>query len=152
VVEPRKRPFHTIMTGFITKDGEPLMAFGNMGGGTQPQAHVQHLVNMIDLGMNVQATTDVARFDHSQESDVLRLDRNLDELVGDELEAMGHTVESSLGLGGGYQGILFERDPSLPEPRLPPGNARGKPFHDAPINGIYRGGSDHRKDGLAIGW
>jgi gamma-glutamyltranspeptidase / glutathione hydrolase len=145
VVEPRKRPFHTIMTGFITKDGEPLMAFGNMGGGTQPQAHVQHIVNMIDLGINVQATTDVARFDHDQLDDELTLDRNLFDLVGPELEAMGHTVDRGQAVGGGYQGILFERDPSLPEPPVPPGN-------DEPINGIYRAGSDHRKDGLAIGW
>jgi gamma-glutamyltranspeptidase / glutathione hydrolase len=69
-----------------------------------------------------------------------------------KLEAMGHTVESALALGGGYQGILFERDPSLPEPRVPPCSAMGAPFHSDPINGIYRAGSDHRKDGLAIGW
>lgn len=153
VVEPRKRPFHTIMTGFITQDGEPLMAFGNMGGGTQPQAHAQHIVNMIDLGMNVQATTDVARFDHAQSSDVLRLDEYLYDLVGAELESMGHVVDSSRALGGGYQGILFERDPDLPEPRLPRRKGRGGLFHsDDPVNGIYRAGSDHRKDGLAIGW
>ena len=67
-----KRPFITIIAAFITKDkagypdGEPIMAFGNMGGGTQPQAHAQHVVNMIDLGFNVQATGDAARFDHDQ--------------------------------------------------------------------------------------
>ena len=61
-----KEPFITIIAGFIMKDGEPVMAFGNMGGATQPLAHVQHIVNMIDLGYNVQATSDAARWDHSQ--------------------------------------------------------------------------------------
>ncbi len=151
VVEPRKRPFHTIMAGFIMQDGEPLMAFGNMGGATQPQAHAQHVVNMIDLGMNVQATTDVARFDHSQNSDVLRLDRDLFELVGADLAAMGHEVDSSLALGGGYQGILFERDPALSPPSLTGNGGLGEAFQ-GPVHGVYRAGADHRKDGMAVGW
>ena len=62
----RKQPFITIIAGFIMKDGQPVMAFGNMGGSTQPLGHVQHIVNMIDLGYNVQATSDAARWDHNQ--------------------------------------------------------------------------------------
>ena len=61
-----KEPFITIIAGFIMKDGQPMMSFGNMGGSTQPLGHVQHIVNMIDLGYNVQATSDAARWDHSQ--------------------------------------------------------------------------------------
>lgn len=161
IVAPHKRPFITIIASFITKDGKPLMAFGNMGGGTQPQAHVQHVVNMIDLGMNVQATTDVARFDHNQETDTVGLDTNLFNLVGPQLEAMGHKVASGRGIAGGYQGILFERDPNLREPKLPPNgccvgaleNRRGRgAAFEQPINGVYRAGSDPRKDGHAGGW
>ena len=118
VVAPRKRPFITIIAGFITQDGKPVMAFGNMGGGTQPQAHVQHVVNMIDLGMNVQATTDVARFDHNQGNDRTALDSYLYDLVGPGLTAMGHSVTRAFGHAGGYQGILFEPDPNLPKPDL----------------------------------
>ena len=116
VVAPRKRPFITIIASFITRDGQPVMAYGNMGAATQPQAHVQHVVNMIDLGMNVQATTDVARFDHNQSTDVVSLDSYLFDLVGPGLQAMGHKINRAFGHAGGYQGILFERDPSLPVP------------------------------------
>ena len=92
-----------------------------MGGGTQPQAHVQHVVNMVDLGMNVQATTDVARFDHSQESDRTALDTYLFDLVGPGLIERGHEIRRARGHAGGYQGILFEPDPNLPAPKLPSG-------------------------------
>jgi len=150
--EGNKRPFITIIAGFIMKDGEPLMAIGNMGGGTQPQAHAQHMVNLIDLGFNVQATTDAARFDHDQFSDRLRLDHYLYEAVGAQLEAMGHVVQDRYGLAGGYQGILFERDWSLPEPKVPGGKGAHGVAHQKPVNGIYRAGSDLRKDGMAAGW
>ncbi len=119
VVAPRKRPFITIIASFITRDGQPVMAYGNMGAATQPQAHVQHVVNMIDLGMNVQATTDVARFDHNQSTDVVSLDSYLFDLVGPGLQEMGHKINRSFGHAGGYQGILFERDPGLPAPACP---------------------------------
>lgn len=142
-IEGRKRPFITIIAGFIMKDGEPIMAMGNMGGGTQPQAHAQHMVNMIDLGYNVQATTDAARFDHSQGSDNLRLDHYLYEALWKKLRNLGHNVQSRTGLAGGYQGILFERDPDMLEP------SEGD---TGPVNGIYRAGSDLRKDGMAAGW
>jgi gamma-glutamyltranspeptidase/glutathione hydrolase len=151
VVAPRKRPFITIIASFITKDGEPVMAYGNMGGGTQPQAHVQHVLNMIDLGMNVQATTDVARFDHNQTSDTVALDSYLFDLVGPSLQAMGHRISRSFGHAGGYQGILFERDPSLAVPDVPTGRADPAAAR-SPVNGVYRAGSDPRKDGHAAGW
>ena len=74
IVAPHKRPFHTIIAGFVMKDGAPLMTFGNMGGSVQPETHAQHMVNLIDLGMNVQMTTDAARFTHNQNSNVLSLE------------------------------------------------------------------------------
>ncbi len=148
VVAPRKRPFHSIIAGFVMKDGNPLMTFGNMGGSVQPETHAQHIVNLIDLGMNVQMTTDAARFTHSQTSNALSLEANLFNRVGAALRANGHDARPvGGGSVGGYQGILFTRDPGLPEPR----NDRTA-TDDAPVNGVYRAGSDHRKDGQAVGW
>ena len=117
IVAPHKRPFHTIIAGFVMKDGQPLMTFGNMGGSVQPETHAQHMVNLIDHGMNVQMTTDAARFTHNQNSNVLSLEAALFNLVGAALKAKGHEVRSvNGGAVGGYQGILFTRDPRLPEP------------------------------------
>jgi gamma-glutamyltranspeptidase / glutathione hydrolase len=149
-----KRPFITIMAGFITKDGEPVMAFGNMGGSTQPLGHVQHIVNMIDLGFNPQASGDAARWDHSQSSGVgtLSLDYYLYDRVNSSLTAWGHRTSRSRGVGGGYQAILFERDPSLPEPVVPEGRGGKGVAHQDPVNGIYRAGTEIRKDGCAVGW
>ncbi len=147
VVAPRKRPFHTIIAGFVMKDGMPLMTFGNMGGNVQPETHAQHIVNLIDLGMNVQMTTDAARFTHNQNSNALSLEANLFNQVGTALRAKGHGARAvGGGSVGGYQGILFTRDPRLPEPSFDRGGA------ETPVNGIYRAGSDHRKDGQAVGW
>jgi gamma-glutamyltranspeptidase/glutathione hydrolase len=149
IVAPHKRPFHTIIAGFVMKDGAPVMTFGNMGGSVQPETHAQHMVNLIDLGMNVQATTDAARFTHNQNSNVLSLEANLFNLVGAALKAKGHEVRSVTGGSvGGYQGILFTRDPRMPEPVFDQRAATD----DLPVNGVYRGGSDHRKDGQAVGW
>lgn len=149
VVAPGKQPFHSIMAGFVMKDGEPLMAFGNMGGSVQPESHAQHIVNMIDHGMNVQMTTDAARFTHNQNNNTLSLETNLFALVGKALEAKGHTVRAvDGGSVGGYQGILFTKDPRLPAPIF----ERRAATEDLPVNGIYRAGSDHRKDGQAVGW
>ncbi|HKB13302.1 MAG TPA: gamma-glutamyltransferase family protein [Vicinamibacterales bacterium] len=149
LVAPHKRPFHTIIAGFVMKDGQPLMTFGNMGGSVQPETHAQHMINLIDLGMNVQMTTDAARFTHNQNSNVLSLEANLFDLVGAALKAKGHEVRSvNGGAVGGYQGILFTRDPRLPEPVFD----RRAATEDLPVNGVYRGGSDHRKDGQAVGW
>ena len=149
IVAPHKRPFHTIIAGFVMKDGAPLMTFGNMGGSVQPETHAQHMVNLIDLGMNVQMTTDAARFTHNQNTNVLSLEANLFNLVGAALKAKGHEVRSvNGGSVGGYQGILFTRDPRLP----PPVFDQRAATDDLPVNGVYRAGSDHRKDGQAVGW
>ena len=149
VVAPRKRPFHTIIAGFVMSNGQPLMAFGNMGGSVQPETHAQHMVNLIDLGMNVQMTTDAARFTHNQTRNVLSLEEHLFAAVGDALRSKGHAVRAvDGGAVGGYQGILFTRDPQLPEPTFDPRSIT----EDIPVNGIYRAGSDHRKDGQAVGW
>ena len=149
IVAPRKRPFHSIIAGFVMKEGRPLMAFGNMGGSVQPETHAQHMVNLIDHGMNVQMTTDAARFTHNQNGNVLSLEANLFALVGEALKGKGHEVRSvDGGAVGGYQGILFTRDPRLPEPIFD----RRSITEDHPVNGVYRGGSDHRKDGQAVGW
>lgn len=149
LVAPRKRPFHTIIAGFVMQDGRPLMAFGNMGGSVQPETHVQHMVNLIDHGMNVQMTTDAARFTHAQTSNVLSLEHNLFALVGAALAAKGHDVRAVNGSAvGGYQGILFTLDPRLAVPTFD----RQWFVDDRPVNGVYRAGSDHRKDGQAVGW
>ena len=149
VVAPRKRPFHTIIAGFVMQDGDPLMTFGNMGGSVQPESHAQHMVNLIDHGMNLQMTTDAARFTHSQGANVLSLETQLFGLVGAALQARGHCVRAVTGGAvGGYQGILFTRDPSVPAPTFGPESIA----EDHPVNGVYRAGSDHRKDGQAAGW
>ena len=149
VVAPRKRPFHSIIAGMVMQDDQPLMTFGNMGGSVQPETHAQHMVNVIDHGMNVQMTTDVARFTHSQNSNILSLEHDLFSLVGRSLQARGHDVRSvNGGRVGGYQGILFTRDPNLPQPVFTPESIT----EDHPVNGVYRAGSDHRKDGQAVGW
>ncbi len=149
VVAPHKRPFHSIMAGFVMKDGRPLMAFGNMGGSVQPETHAQHMVNLIDHGMNVQMTTDAARFTHNQTSNMLSLEHSLFALVGKALEGKGHKVRGvDGGAVGGYQGILFTRDPRLAEPTFD----RRSITEDHAVNGVYRAGSDHRKDGQAVGW
>jgi gamma-glutamyltranspeptidase/glutathione hydrolase len=107
------------------------------------------MVNLIDLGMNVQMTTDAARFTHNQGGNTLSLETNLFNLVGAALRAKGHNVRSvDGGAVGGYQGILFTRDSTLPEPTVD----RRSVTEDLPVNGIYRAGSDHRKDGEAVGW
>jgi gamma-glutamyltranspeptidase/glutathione hydrolase len=149
IVAPRKQPFHSIIAGFVMKDGEPLMAFGNMGGSVQPETHAQHIVNLIDHGMNVQMTTDAARVTHNQTNNVLSLEEHLFALVGEALRAKGHEVRRvNGGAVGGYQGILFTRDPSLAAPVFD----RRSITDDLPVNGVYRAGSDHRKDGQAVGW
>ncbi len=148
VVAPRKRPFNTIIPAFVTRDGRPVLAFGNMGGPVQAQAQSQELVSMIDLGMNVQAASDAARFSHDQATNTLSLEPRLFDLVGAALAARGHDVESARGgdlAAGGFQGILFE-----PTEGAAAGKQHGD--RDGPVNGVYRAGSDHRKDGAAIGW
>jgi gamma-glutamyltranspeptidase/glutathione hydrolase len=146
VVAPHKRPFLTIIPAFVTKNGQPLLAFGNMGGDEQPQAQATELVNMVDLGMNVQAAGDAARFHHGQSSNILHLESRLHDLVGRDLAVMGHEVvrvEGDEDWFGGYQAVLFEPDPaSAPASRV----------GDPPVDGVYRAASDFRKDGGAVGW
>ena len=120
-----------------------------MAASVPPETHAQHMVNVIDNGMNMQMTTDAARFTHNQNSNVLSLEHDLFDLVGAALEAKGHSVRAvDGGAVGGYQGILFTRDTAMPIPEF----TRQSSTDDRPVNGIYRAGSDHRKDGQAVGW
>jgi len=133
------------------KDGRPLTAFGLMGGSQQAQGHVQVLINMIDLGANVQAASDAARFSHAQATNTLQLESNLYSLVGEGLKALGHRVAPANGDDmGGYQAISFIPFAAGAAPsgdRHPPAGGAEKP-----IEGVYHGASDHRKDGQAVGW
>jgi hypothetical protein len=93
-----------------------LMAFQLMGGDMQAQGHAQMVVNMVDLGANLQASTDMARFHHNQISNELDLESQLAKLVGPKLQAMGHKVLTANGAAvGGYQAILFTPDPQRAE-------------------------------------
>ena len=143
LIAPRKRPFHTIIPAFVMKDGQPLLSFGLMGGSMQAQGHMQVLVDLIDLGANVQAASDLARFNHSQGSDTLSIETPLFNLLGDDLKALGHQVEAASGAEmGGYQAILFVAEPAAKSTTAP----------GTGLAGFYRAGSDHRKDGQAVGW
>jgi gamma-glutamyltranspeptidase/glutathione hydrolase len=134
VIAPHKRPFNTLSAGLLMRDGEPVMTVTLMGGDMQAQGHAQLLVNVIDLGANVQAAADMARFRHGQVANVLGLETPLYELLGARLEALGHTVRPVTGAPlGGVQVIQ----------RAPPG-ATSAPY--------YLSGSDFRKDGQAVGW
>jgi gamma-glutamyltranspeptidase/glutathione hydrolase len=117
-----------------------------MGGDMQAQGHAQMVVNMVDLGANLQASTDMARFRHDQIGNQLFLESELAKLVGTKLSAMGHDVVSADGSGvGGFQAILFTPDPKEPLPNFAKTSRQ-------PVNGTYRAGTDHRKDGLAAAW
>jgi gamma-glutamyltranspeptidase/glutathione hydrolase len=139
IYAPGKRPFQTIIPGFVLKDGRPWLSFGVMGGDMQPQGHVQVLVNLIDFGMNVQEAGDAARFRHGQGHFAagaehpaygeLQLENGIPRATREELVRRGHHVTDGRGGFGGYQAIL--RD-------------------DA--NGVYRAASESRKDGCAIGY
>jgi gamma-glutamyltranspeptidase/glutathione hydrolase len=101
-------------------------------------------VNVLDLGANLQAAADMARFRHSQVNNVLSLESQLFDLVGAPLKAMGHNVQSVNGIDmGGYQAIMFTPDAQAPD---------GERGAAGPIPGFYRAGSDHRKDGQAVGF
>jgi gamma-glutamyltranspeptidase/glutathione hydrolase len=144
LIAPAKRPFHTLLPGFVMKEGRPLTAFGLMGGAQQAQGHVQVLIDMIDFGANPQAASDAARFSHAQASNTLALESNLYKLMGARLKQWGHQVISANGDDmGGFQAISF-----LPYAASAVSDAGA----DSPIDGVYRGASDHRKDGEAVGW
>ena len=139
VLEPGKRPFHTIIPAFVMKDGEPLISFGLMGGAMQPQGHAQIIINMLDFGMNLQEAGDAARVNHQRSSQptgetmtdggVVHLEREFSEEMRAALEAMGHTLGPSDGGFGGYQAIMWDAD-----------------------EGVYYGASEVRKDGQAAGY
>lgn len=137
-IAPHKRPFNTLSAGFVMRGREPMMAFQLMGGDMQAQGHAQVLVDMLDLGANLQAATDMARFHHAQVGNELGMESQLYDLVGKDLTAMGHRVrQNSSGAVGGFQAIL-----------VTPGADPANPA----IGRFYRAGSDHRKDGQAVGW
>jgi gamma-glutamyltranspeptidase/glutathione hydrolase len=127
IVGPGKRPFHTLVPAMVMKDGRPWLSFGVMGGDMQAQAHVQVLANLIDFGMNVQEAGEAPRFRHSANG--LALESAIPASVRFAVSARGHRVIDSPGGFGGFQGILID-----------------------PRTGVLMGGSDPRKDGLAIGY
>jgi gamma-glutamyltranspeptidase/glutathione hydrolase len=124
---PGKRPFHTLVPAFIMKDGKPLMPFGVMGGDNQAQAHVQVVINLVDFGMNVQEAGDAARVRHG--GDGLAAESGISDAVRAALTERGHKIRDGRGAMGGYQAVFID-----------------------PRTGVLMGGSDPRKDGLAIGW
>ncbi len=137
--EPGKRPFHTIIPAFVTRDGKPFMSFGVMGGAMQPQGHVQVVSNIIDHGMNVQEAGDAARFRHTGSSQptgetmtdggLVSLESGIPLEVSRALIKMGHKLGMAVGGYGGYQAILYDRE-----------------------NDAYRAASESRKDGMAAGY
>ena len=138
-LEPRKRPFHTIIPGFLTKNHEPVMSFGIMGGDFQPQGHAQVLMNMIDFGMSPQQAGEQPRVAHFESSTPkgerstgpgsVGCEQMIESSVKEKLTEMGHTIRSGAGAFGGYQSIWRMDDPLR-----------------------YFGGSDPRKDGCAVGY
>ena len=132
-----KRPFHTIIPAFVTKDGKPFMSFGVMGGATQPQAHAQIIINMIDFGLNLQEAGDAPRIVHSgssqptdeimQNGGTLSLESGFGKMIENELTSKGHKLKYEPGIFGGYQAIMLK-------------------------NGVYFGASETRKDGQAAGY
>jgi gamma-glutamyltranspeptidase/glutathione hydrolase len=143
VIQPHKRPFNTLAAGFLLHESMPVMTVTLMGGDMQAQGHAQLLVDILDLGANVQAAADMARFRHSQVSNVLSLESPLYDIVGGKLAAMGHSVRSiDGGSVGGVQVIMFV-------PGLKDSDGDSANHGD---NSYYRAGSDFRKDGQAVGW
>jgi gamma-glutamyltranspeptidase/glutathione hydrolase len=144
-IAPNKRPFNTLSAGFVMRDRQPLMTITLMGGDMQAQGHAQELVDVLDLGANLQAAADMARFRHSQVPNALSLETPLYDLVGAQLSAMGHSVRPTNGSEvGGVQIIMFTPDSTSETPHLKDSLPR--------VNGFYRAGSDPRKDGQAVGW
>jgi gamma-glutamyltranspeptidase/glutathione hydrolase len=136
---PGKRPFHTIIPAFITKDGKPYLSFGVMGGSMQPQGHAQIVVNMIDFGMSLQEAGDAPRIRHGGSSQptgqrmtdggTVYLETGIPYESIRTLTEMGHRIGFSTGSFGGYQAILLDEE-----------------------KGVYFGASESRKDGNAAGY
>jgi gamma-glutamyltranspeptidase/glutathione hydrolase len=142
VYAPGKRPFHTIIPGFVMKDGKPWEAFGVMGGGMQPQGHVQVLTNQIDFGLNVQEAGDASRWQHegdneptgeklSESGGYVEVESGIPYETVRELRKRGHDVRFDVGGYGGYQAIKVE-------------------MHNG--QRVYVGASESRKDGQAAGY
>ncbi|WP_321309792.1 gamma-glutamyltransferase [Marinifilum fragile] len=139
VYAPGKRPFHTIIPAFITKDEKPYISFGLMGGAMQPQGHAQIVVNLIDFGMNLQEAGDAPRIRHEGSSQPtgtkmkdggwVNLESGIPYQNIRELMQKGHSIKYSIGGFGGYQAIMFDEK-----------------------NGVYYGASESRKDGQAAGY
>ena len=138
-LQPGKRPFHTIIPGFVTVDGKPLMAYGVMGGDVQPQGHVQVLVNLFDFGMDLQEAGDAPRYRHIGSSEPsgtglapggggIFLEPGVSDSVREELRKRGHRLMPG-GWYGGYQAVF--RDPRT---------------------GVLAGATESRKDGCALGY
>ncbi|PYI45929.1 MAG: gamma-glutamyltransferase [Verrucomicrobia bacterium] len=142
VYAPGKRPFHTIIPGFVMKDGKPWEAFGVMGGGMQPQGHVQVLTNQIDFGLNAQEAGDASRWQHEGDNEptgekmtasggYVEVESGIPYETVRELRKKGHDVRVDVGGYGGYQAIKVEvRDGQR----------------------VYVGASESRKDGMAAGY
>ena len=139
-LEPHKRPFHTIIPAFVSKDGKPWFCFGVMGGDMQPQGHVEILVNMIDFGMNPQMAGDSSRVRHGGSATptglpeephggTVFLESGFPPETLQRLQTLGHKVGKSPGSFGGYQGILIDHE-----------------------HGTLQGATDVRKDGAAAGY
>ncbi|MBE0565499.1 MAG: gamma-glutamyltransferase [Krumholzibacteria bacterium] len=136
---PGKRPFHTIIPAFVTRDSEPWISFGVMGGGTQPQAHAQIIMNLVDFGMNLQEAGDAPRILHWGDSEPtgevmtdggnVALEQGFPYATRRALTQMGHRLVTDVGSFGGYQAILLD-----------------------PEQGVYYGASESRKDGQAAGY
>ena len=136
---PHKRPFNTIIPAFITKDGEPFLSFGVMGGAMQPQGHVQIVCNIVDFGMNIQEAGDAPRIQHHGSSEptgeemtnggILTLENGFSWETVRSLIQKGHVVQFDLGGYGGYQAIQWDKE-----------------------NKVFLGASESRKDGQAAGF
>jgi gamma-glutamyltranspeptidase/glutathione hydrolase len=158
VIAPHKHPFNTLSAGLATQPNGSVLAFQLMGGSQQAQGHMQVLVNMFDLGANLQAATDMARFSHDQASDRLQLESELYYLVKDDLLALGHPdVELANGSPmGGYQALLFTPSAGATASNGPvnacntPAALKNPNCASQPVAGYFRAGSDHRKDGEAV--
>jgi gamma-glutamyltranspeptidase/glutathione hydrolase len=126
-IAPGKRPLHTLVPAMILKDGRPWVSFGVMGGDNQAQAHAQVVANFVDFGMNVRDAGDAARVRHMGAS--YAVESGITPEVRKALELRGHKISDGRGAMGGYQAVMID-----------------------PKTGLLMGGSDLRKDGLAIGW
>jgi len=125
---PGKRPFHTIIPAFVTKDDKPYISFGLTGGGMQPQGHVQIVMNVVDFGMNLQEAGDAPRIRHmGSGTGSIAMESGFDYLTIRSLMKKGHTVQYGFESFGGFQGILFDGT-------------------------FYYGASESRKDGQAAGY